>query len=69
MQTICNSSYTGPKKNFDISTLYLKHAEAHNMMTESGLPFSEAQKIQEFQQCLKEPTAIEKSVDSISEVG
>ena len=69
LQTIRNSAYSGPKKNFDLSTLYLKHTEAHNQLVEAGLPYTEAQKIQEFQQCLKESTAIEKSVDAISEVG
>jgi hypothetical protein len=39
------------------------------MLVEAGLPYTEAQKIQEFQSCLKDATAIDKSVDSISQVG
>ena len=39
------------------------------MLDDAGLPYTEQQKIQEFQQCLPEPTAIEKSVDAIREVG
>ena len=38
-------------------------------MVQAELPYTKAQKIQEFQQCLKESTAIEKSVDAMSEVG
>ena len=63
---IRSAKYTGPKKNFDLSSLYKKHIEAHNMLEEAGLPYSEQQKMQEFQQCLQEATAIEKSVDALS---
>ena len=55
---IRTSTYTGPKKNFDLSSLYLKHTQAHNMLVEAGLLYSEGQKIQGFQQCLKDATAI-----------
>jgi hypothetical protein len=49
LATIRGSIYNGPKKNFDLSSLYLKHTQAHNMLVEAGLPYTEAQKIQEFQ--------------------
>ena len=68
LNMIRSSKYTGPKKNFDLSSLYKKHIEAHNMLEESGLPYSEQQKIQEFQQCLQEATAIEKSVDALRDL-
>ena len=63
------SEYTGPKKNFTLSSLYLIHTNAHNMLEEAELPYSESQKIQEFQSCLKEATAIEKSVSTITSLG
>jgi hypothetical protein len=66
---IRGSEYTGPKKNFTIASLYLIHTNAHNMLEEADLPYSESQKIQEFQSCLKEKTAIEKSVDAIATAG
>ena len=69
LNIIRSSKYTGPKKNFNLSSLYQKHVEAHNILEEAGLPFSEQQKIQEFQQSLQEATAIEKSVDAINIAG
>ena len=39
------------------------------MLEEARLPYSELQKIQEFQSCLKGKTAIDKSVTSISNLG
>ena len=63
------SEYTGPKKTFNLSSLYLIHTNAHNMLEEAGLPYSESQKIQEFQSCLKEKIAIEKSVGCIMALG
>jgi hypothetical protein len=63
------SEYTGPKKNFSLASLYLIHTDSHNMLEEAGLPYSESQKIQEFQSCLKEKTAIEKSVSSLLSLG
>ena len=66
---IRSAKYTGPMKNFDLSSLYKKHIEAHNMLEEAGLPYNEQQKIKEFQQCLQEATAIEKFVDALNDVG
>jgi hypothetical protein len=66
---IRSSEYTGPKKNFNLSSLYLIHTNSHNMLEEAGLPYSESQKIQEFQSCLKEKTSIEKSVSSLLSLG
>ena len=63
------SEYNGPKKNFTLSSLYQIHAQAHNMLEEAGLPYSESQKIQEFQSCLKEKVSIEKSVGTLSSLG
>lgn len=63
------SEYTGPKKNFNLGSLYLIHTQSHNMLEEAGLPYSEAQKIQEFQTCLKEKTSIEKLVATINTIG
>ena len=63
------SEYSGPKKNFTLASLYQIHAQAHNMLEESGLPYSESQKIQEFQSCLKEKVSIEKSVSSLLTIG
>jgi hypothetical protein len=45
------SEYNGPKKNFNLSSLYLIHTKAPNMLEEAELPYSESQKIQEFQSC------------------
>ena len=63
------SEYNGPKKNFTLSSLYQIHSQAHNMLEEAGLPYSESQKIQEFQSCLKEKVSIEKSVSSLITMG
>lgn len=63
------SEYNGPKKNFNLASLYLIHTKAHNMLEEAELPYSESQKIQEFQSCLKEKTSIEKSVSALSTLG
>ena len=63
------SEYNGPKKNFTLSSLYLIHTKAHSMLEEAELPYSESQKIQEFQSCLKEKTSIEKSVGALATLG
>jgi hypothetical protein len=63
------SEYNGPRKNFTLASLYQIHAQAHNMLEEAGLPYSESQKIQEFQSCLKEKISIEKSVSTLLSLG
>ena len=60
------SEYNSSKKNFTLSSLYLIHTKAHNMLEEAELPCSKSQNIQEFQSCLKEKTSIEKSIGALA---
>ena len=68
LKMISKSEYTGPKKNFDLASLYNIHVSAHNMLAESGMPYSDTQKITAFQQRLREPLAINFSVNALSKL-